>query len=167
MDDNAPFKGEIRREPQHPSGSVAARTDSSSGVRSPLHTSGSVVARTDSSSGVRSPLHTSASVAARTDSSSGIRSPLHTSGSVAARTDSSSGVRSGNRRGSMQSGGSPAAKASLENDPYAQSESWLGPLHVPESLAEVGVRQGILEDLTLKIIYASGPLSLRELVEQT
>jgi energy-coupling factor transporter ATP-binding protein EcfA2 len=187
MDDNAPFKSEIRREPQppsgsvaartdsssgvrsplHTSGSVAARTDSSSGVRSPLHTSGSVVARTDSSSGVRSPLHTSGSVAARTDSSSGTRSPLHTSGSVAARTDSSSGVRSGNRRGSMQSGGSPAAKTSLENDPYAQSESWLGPLHVPESLAEVGVRQGILEDLTLKIIYASGPLSLRELVEQT
>lgn len=38
-----------------------------------------------------------------------------------------------------------------------------GPPPAPESVAEVGVRQGILEDLTLKILYLNGSLSLREL----
>ena len=38
-----------------------------------------------------------------------------------------------------------------------------GPPPTPESVAEVGVRQGILEDLTLKILYLNGSLSLREL----
>lgn len=38
-----------------------------------------------------------------------------------------------------------------------------GPPPTPESVAEVGVRQSILEDLTLKILYINGSLSLREL----
>ncbi len=42
-----------------------------------------------------------------------------------------------------------------------------GPQHAPESIAEVGVRQAILEDLALKILYTSGPLSLLELVGHT
>ena len=36
----------------------------------------------------------------------------------------------------------------------------------PESVAEVGVRQGILEDLTLKTLYLNGSMSLRELSAQ-
>lgn len=38
-----------------------------------------------------------------------------------------------------------------------------GPPPCPESVAEVGVRQSILEDLILKILYLNGSLSLREL----
>jgi predicted ATPase with chaperone activity len=38
-----------------------------------------------------------------------------------------------------------------------------GPPPSPESVADVGVRQSILEDLTLKILYINGSLSLREL----
>ena len=97
--------------------------------------------------------------------------PLHTSGSVpsqAARGDSSSGVRSGIRRGPLQSGGSAAAQGSLGTDSSSSRSSvWLGPRHAPESVAEVGVRQPVLEDLALKILYTSGPLSLRELAAQT
>lgn len=44
-----------------------------------------------------------------------------------------------------------------------ESEAKPGPPPSPESVAEVGVRQGILEDLTLKILYLNGSLSLREL----
>src|SRR5581483_4726778 len=44
-----------------------------------------------------------------------------------------------------------------------ESEAKPGPPPTPESVAEVGVRQGILEDLTLKILYLNGSLSLREL----
>ena len=41
-----------------------------------------------------------------------------------------------------------------------------GPPLPPESVAEVGVRQGILEDLTLKTLYLNGSMSLRELSTQ-
>ncbi len=44
-----------------------------------------------------------------------------------------------------------------------ESEVQPGPPPSPESVAEVGVRQSILEDLTLKILYINGSLSLREL----
>ncbi len=163
MDHPSTVKGDLRRGPLHTSESVpshAARVDSSSAAKSelphgPLHTSGAVpsqAARVDSSSAVKSDLR---------------HGPLHTSGSVpsqAARVDSSSGVRSGIRRGPLQSSGSVAAQASLGNDPSAvKSAFWRGPLHAPESVAEVGVRQAVLEDLALKILYTSGPLSLREL----
>ena len=42
-----------------------------------------------------------------------------------------------------------------------------GPLHAPESVAEVGVHKGIIEDLALKTLYLSGPMSLRELAAKT
>lgn len=127
----------------------------------------------------RGPLHTSTSVAvqqAGVNSSAAVKSdlrpgPLHTSGSVAsqaARLDSSSGIRSGIRPGSVQSSGSVAARASLGNDPSTlKAALWRGPQHAPESVAEVGVRQAILEDLALKILFVSGPLSLRELTAHT
>ena len=127
----------------------------------------------------RGPLHTSTSVAAQqagVDSSAAVKSelrpgPLHTSGSVAsqaARRDSSSGIRSGIRPGSRQASGSVAARGPLGNDPSTvKGAFWRGPQHAPESVAEVGVRQAILEDLALKILFVSGPLSLRELVAHT
>src|ERR1019366_2855781 len=125
------------------------------------------------------PLHTSQSIASKgagVDSSSAGRSalraaPLHTSGSAASQAapmDSSSAGRSGLRPAPLQSGRSVAAQAALGNDPLAGKNAfWLGPEHAPESVAEVGVRQAILEDLTLKILYTYGPLSLRELVSYT
>lgn len=97
--------------------------------------------------------------------------PLHTSRSVASQAapvDSSSVFRSEIRRGSLPSSGSAAAPASLGNDPSAgKGGLWRGPQHTPESVAEVGVRQAILEDLALKILCVSGPLSLRELAAHT
>jgi len=124
----------------------------------------------------RGPLHTSVSVAAQeagVNSSPAVKSelrpnPLYTSGSVAAQTarlDSSSEIKSGIRRAPLQSSGSVAAQASLGNDPSTlKGAFWRGPEHAPESVAEVGVRQAILEELALKILFTSGPLSLRELV---
>ncbi len=68
----------------------------------------------------------------------------------------------------MQSSGSVAAKAPLGSDrSTGKGAFWRGPQHAPESVAEAGVRQAILEDLALKILFLSGPLSLRELVEHT
>jgi predicted ATPase with chaperone activity len=55
------------------------------------------------------------------------------------------------------------AEMSRIDPPIADTETQLGPPPSPESVAEVGVRQGILEDLTLKILYLNGSLSLREL----
>ncbi len=49
----------------------------------------------------------------------------------------------------------------------AKSGVWRGPEFAPESVAETGVRHSILEDLALKILCLSGPLSLRELVAHT
>ena len=57
---------------------------------------------------------------------------------------------------------------SLGHDPSTlKAALWRGPQHTPESVAEAGVRQAMLEDLALKILYVSGPLSLRELAAQT
>jgi predicted ATPase with chaperone activity len=44
-----------------------------------------------------------------------------------------------------------------------ESDVQPGPPPTPESVAEVGVRQSFLEDLTLKVLYINGSLSLREL----
>jgi MoxR-like ATPase len=147
---NDPNKSGFRQSVLHGSAAAAGagRTGSafSSGVRSPLHTSGSAAASRSglaSSSAVKNPLYSSGSVPANRSafaSSSGIKSALRASGSVAVQ--SSSGV-----------------------DLYAAKIAyWAGPEHVPESVAELGVRQSILEDLALKILYTSGPFSLRELV---
>ena len=47
--------------------------------------------------------------------------------------------------------------------PHALTTEFLtGPLQAPNSVAEVGVSKGVLEDLVLKILYAAGSLSLRE-----
>lgn len=140
--------------------------------RGPLHSSGAVaasragLASSSSSSAVKSPLHTSGSVAVSRPGlgSSGVKSPLHTSGSVAASRSglgSSSGVKSIPR-----SSGSVAAQYSHGTDPFSATAYWPGPEHSPESLAETGVRQSVLEELALKSLYISGPFSLRELVSQ-
>ena len=167
MDHPSSAKGEPRRGPLHTSGSIPAQqagADTAPEVKaeprpSPLHTSGSV-----------------ASQATPVNSTSGGKaeprpSPLHTSGSVAvqaSRMDSSSGIRSAIRRGPLQSSGSVAAQAPLGTDPSAgKSVHWRGPRYAPESVAEVGVRRGVLEDLAMKILYTSGPLSLRELATLT
>jgi predicted ATPase with chaperone activity len=47
-----------------------------------------------------------------------------------------------------------------------KAAAWRGPLHVPETIAELGVRQSIVEDLLLKSLYLCSPMSLRELAEQ-
>lgn len=161
MDDQD--KGEFRRNPLYSSGSVAAnRTGlkSSPSVKSPLHSSGSVPAK---SSG-KSPLYSSGSVPASRPG----KSPLHSSGSVATRgsMDSSAGTGSGVRRNPLHSSGSIAAQGSIGKDQSAGNAYWLGPESVPESVAEAGVRHSLLEDLALKILYLSGPFSLRELAAQ-
>lgn len=38
-----------------------------------------------------------------------------------------------------------------------------GPEHKPRSLTELGIRQTVLEDIALKILYLSGPMSTRDL----
>ena len=49
----------------------------------------------------------------------------------------------------------------------SETEAMPGPLQVPETVAEVGVRKGVIEDLALKILYLAGPMSLRELAAKT
>lgn len=39
------------------------------------------------------------------------------------------------------------------------------PLQIPESVADVGVRKGVLEELAIKILYLAGPSSLSQLAE--
>jgi len=124
----------------------------------------------------RSPLHTSGSVApqpARTYDalrSDAWRSPLHTSGSVAsqpARSSDSSAPKSGAWRNPLHTSGPVAVAPARPDLSPAKGTGWRGPRHTPESVAELGVRQFIVEDLLLKILYVSSPLSLRELAEQT
>ena len=43
--------------------------------------------------------------------------------------------------------------------------TWLRPPAAPEKIEDVGVRRGFLEELLLKILYLSGPLTLPELGE--
>ncbi|HLI64093.1 MAG TPA: hypothetical protein VKV05_11880 [Terriglobales bacterium] len=189
------MKTDIRRSPWYISGTVAsqpARTQdsvaSTSDIRrSPLHSSGSIAAppagthnSTVSTSDIqRSPLHTSGSVAsqpARTQDSTALtsdirRSPLHTSGSIAAlpaRAPDSASYRSGIRRSPLLSSGSIAARTARSPDSSAaKTDLPRGPLHSPESVAELGVKHSIVEDLLLRVLYISSPLSLRELAEQT
>ena len=47
------------------------------------------------------------------------------------------------------------------------SEAVEGPANKPQSVAELDVRQAVLEDLALKILYLSGSLSISELSEKT
>ena len=126
----------------------------------------------------RNPLHSSGSVASPSgrppDASSGKsdawRNPLHTSGSVArqpARPPDSSAGRPDQWRSPVHPSGSVSVQSPRAQDAPVKTELWRGPLHTPDSIAELGVRQSILEDLMLKILYMSSPLSLRELGERT
>jgi hypothetical protein len=45
---------------------------------------------------------------------------------------------------------------------FAADQDNSGPEYKPRSLAEIDVRQGILEDLVLKVLYLCGSLSIRE-----
>jgi predicted ATPase with chaperone activity len=51
----------------------------------------------------------------------------------------------------------------LKMDDSSQSELLVGSLQKPESVSDVGVRKEVLEDLALKFLYLSGPLSVIEL----
>lgn len=99
------------------------------------------------------------------------RALLQSSGSVASdpsRMDSSSALKSDVKRGPLHTSGSVASLASSSGVKAAvKSERWRGPQFCPESIAELGVRQAVVEDLALKILYISGPLSLREMTVQT
>jgi predicted ATPase with chaperone activity len=50
---------------------------------------------------------------------------------------------------------------------FFMTEAADGPAHKPQSFAELDVRQAVLEDLALKILYLSGSLSISELSEKT
>jgi predicted ATPase with chaperone activity len=50
---------------------------------------------------------------------------------------------------------------------FLKAEPVLGPEHRPQSIDEIDIRQAFLEDLTLKILYLSGTLSVLELAEKT
>jgi predicted ATPase with chaperone activity len=47
------------------------------------------------------------------------------------------------------------------------TESIDGPAHKPQTFAELDVRQSVLEDLALKILYLSGSMSITELADKT
>jgi predicted ATPase with chaperone activity len=47
------------------------------------------------------------------------------------------------------------------------SEAVDGPVNKPQSVAELDVRQAVLEDLALKILYLTGSMSISELAEKT
>jgi predicted ATPase with chaperone activity len=50
---------------------------------------------------------------------------------------------------------------------YFKTDLFVGPARKPQSIEELDVRQTILEDLALKILYLSGSLSVLELAEKT
>jgi predicted ATPase with chaperone activity len=50
---------------------------------------------------------------------------------------------------------------------FIKSEPVHGPSYRPQSIEEVDVRQSVLEDIALKILYLSGSLSILELAEKT
>jgi predicted ATPase with chaperone activity len=54
--------------------------------------------------------------------------------------------------------------AEMRRPAYVQP---VDPTYKPRTIAEVGVRQGVLEDLALKTLYLSGPFSLYALSEHT
>jgi predicted ATPase with chaperone activity len=50
---------------------------------------------------------------------------------------------------------------------FIKTEPVHGPLHRPQSIRDIDVRQALLEDLALKILYLSGSLSVIELSHKT
>jgi predicted ATPase with chaperone activity len=53
--------------------------------------------------------------------------------------------------------------SSLDMSEFMKTEADTGPSHKPLTVAEVGLRQTILEELALKSLYLSGPFSVLEL----
>src|ERR1700739_4560157 len=52
-------------------------------------------------------------------------------------------------------------------DEFSKTETLAGPEHKPQSMAQIDVRQSVLDDLALKTLYLSGPFSILELAKQT
>jgi predicted ATPase with chaperone activity len=57
-------------------------------------------------------------------------------------------------------------KWTMDHSCTSSAEHLALPLRIPESVADVGVRKGFLEELALKILYLEGPLPLSQLAEQ-
>ncbi len=57
--------------------------------------------------------------------------------------------------------------AAFTTQDFEKTPSLAGPEHKPQSIAETGVRDAVLEDIALKTLYASGPFSVIELSRQT
>jgi len=55
----------------------------------------------------------------------------------------------------------------LNLNDFIKTEAIMGPAHKPVSIAEVGLRQTVLEDLALKTLYLSGPFSVLQLSKLT
>jgi hypothetical protein len=54
----------------------------------------------------------------------------------------------------------------LNIDEPAKTDPFVGPERRPRSIADIDVRQAVLEDLALKTLYTSGPFSILELAKQ-
>src|ERR1035437_6606408 len=54
----------------------------------------------------------------------------------------------------------------MSNYDFLKTEPVHGPAHRPQSVEEIDVRQAVIEDLALKILYLSGSLSILELSEK-
>jgi predicted ATPase with chaperone activity len=54
----------------------------------------------------------------------------------------------------------------MSNFDFLKTETVHGPAHRPQSVEEIDVRQSVLEDLALKILYLAGSLSILELSER-
>jgi energy-coupling factor transporter ATP-binding protein EcfA2 len=58
-------------------------------------------------------------------------------------------------------------KASLDRFDLLKTRPVSTPEHRPRTIAEVGVRESVLEDIALKTLYLSGPFTVLDLAEQT
>lgn len=77
---------------------------------------------------------------------------------MAHRCQGSEGLK-GDRNGTM--------KTAFDKDDILKRVQVAGPEHKPRTLAEVGIRESILEDIALKTLYFYGPFSVADLSEQT
>lgn len=59
------------------------------------------------------------------------------------------------------------SKLTMSDYDFFISEAIDGPAQKPQTVAELDVRQAVLDDLALKILYLSGSLSISELAEKT
>lgn len=58
-------------------------------------------------------------------------------------------------------------KVSLDKIDLVKSKVVSAPEHRPRSIAEVGIRESLMEDIALKALYLSGPFTVLDLAEQT